>query len=319
MPTLLKKTCITLLAAGLLGTAGWLGYQWIQAPDLVWTAINVSAGQQQGDAHLLKINRRVHILIDTGHQDAADTLLQFLKEQDVTRLHAVIITHNHNDHYGGLMTLLNSGITIDSVYFSPTAPGLISREPWGCSPEELAALQYTLMTRNIPLIPMTSDTQWVFNNKISLKVLYVYDGQNTPIGPTDINDTSAILMLTHQKIRILFTGDLNAPLGRYITQRQDITSIKADILKVPHHGAESMPDNAFFEAVNPQVMVVPAPKSLWLSTRCQRCRDLAARCITRINGIDGHIIIKSDGYSFRLETQRNEHHPSAHYINQPNH
>jgi competence protein ComEC len=125
----------------------------------------------------------------------------------------------------------------------------------------------------------------------------------TPVGPTDINDTSAIIMLTHKKIRILFTGDLNRQLGQYITQRKDVVSIQADILKAPHHGAESMPDNKFFEAVQPKVMVVPAPESLWLSARCRRTRDLSTNCLTYVNGRDGHIAIKSDGYSYRIETQ----------------
>lgn len=318
MQTTFKAKCYTLAGLALLSAIGWFGYYWFQDPDLVWTAINVNDRDQQADAHLLKINNKVNILIDTGSPESANVLLQFLKEQGIKRLNAVIISHSHRDHYSGLMALLRGGITVDSVYFNPAPPYLVYREsPFNCAQDEIERILYALHDQHIPLTAMTSDTQWVFANGISLKVLYVYDGLRTPIGHTDINDTSAIIMLTHKKIRILFSGDLNKPLANYITQRQAATSIKADILKVPFHGIENMPDNAFFEAVQPKAMVVPAPKSLWLSERCQRLRNLAANYPTRVNGLDGHIVIKSDGYSFRIETQWHGTRPPERQTNQP--
>ncbi len=315
MRTSKKKKVLTIVGLAFLAATGWFGYYLFQDPDLVWTAINVNYQDQQADAHLLKINRQVHILIDTGHPDTADSLLKFLKEQGITRLNAVIITHSHRDHYGGLIPLIQAGITIDSVYFNPAPPYLVNKEAWGCSQGEIDQILYALHDRHIPLTAMTSDTQLVFDNGISLKVLYIYDGLRTPVGPTDINDTSAIIMLTHQKIRILFAGDLNKPLGRYITQHQDVTSLKADVLKVPHHGAEALPDNDFFAAVQPKAMVVPAPRTLWLSERCRRVRNLAGKYPTYVNGLDGHIVVKSDGYKFRIETQWHGDRPSENQTN----
>ncbi len=312
-----KKRILTIAGLALLAATGWFGYYLFQDPSLVWTAINVNDQDQHADAHLLKINRQTHILIDTGHPDTADSLLKFLKEQRITRLNAVIITHSHRDHYGGLIPLIQAGITIDSVYFNPAPPYLVHQEPLLCSQPEIEQILYALHDNQIPLTAMTTDSQWVFDNGISLKVLYIYDGLRTPIGHTDINDTSAIIRLTHHKIRILFAGDLNQPLGRYITQHQVPTSIKADVLKVPHHGAEGLPDGEFFEAIHPKAMVVPAPRSLWLSERCQRVRSLAARYPTYVNGLDGHIVLKSNGYKFHIETQWHGKRPADNQADQP--
>ncbi|MBU4357605.1 MAG: hypothetical protein KKD99_13775 [Proteobacteria bacterium] len=125
-----------------------------------------------------------------------------------------------------------------------------------------------------------------------MKVLYAFDGDHTPVGETDINDMSAVMMLTCGKTKVLFTGDLNAPIGRYIVKNRDTIPIQADILKAPHHGTEGTVDNDFFKAVNPAVIVVPAPAVLWLSDRSKRIRELThdKRCL--VNGSDGDITVR---------------------------
>lgn len=285
----------------LLAVAGFL--YWLSVPDLVWTAIDVNYQLQQADANLLQINRDVNILIDTGHRQYAGRLLGFLKKNRINRLNVIIITHGHRDHFGGLIPILQSGIKVDSVYFNPPDPSLISNELWGVNFDEIDAIQREIRERGIPLVQMSDETQWLFRNGISLKVLYIFDGINTPVGRTDINDTSAIIMLTHHKLKFLFAGEVNATIGDYITQRTNIISLKADFLKVPHHGAEGLPKNEFFAAVDPEVMVIPATSDLWFSDRCKRIRMLPGPALKLVNCIHGDIVIKSFGKSYRIETR----------------
>ena len=115
------------------------------------------------------------------------------------------------------------------------------------------------------------------------------------MGKTDINGMSLILLLTHSGVRALFTGDLNDPIGAYLAKlgHNGVNSLKADILKVPHHGADPLASNDFFDSVGPRVALVPAPSGLWLSDRCKRAREYfeSKKIRTYVNGIHGHVTV----------------------------
>ena len=78
---------------------------------LEWTMINVNEAEQQGDAHLIRIENGKNILIDTGTRLLAEkSLIPFLVQRGITSLDLVFISHAHQDHYGGLDALLDHSI-----------------------------------------------------------------------------------------------------------------------------------------------------------------------------------------------------------------
>jgi hypothetical protein len=68
------------------------------------------------------------------------------------------------------------------------------------------------------------------------------------------------------------------------------------LLKVPHHGTESLAPDGFFAAVAPDWAFVPAPASLWCSVRSQRPRTwLEQRHVpTWVSGFSGHVQVVID-------------------------
>jgi len=272
---------------------------------LVWTSIDVNTPYTQADAHLLTFDITNHVLIDTGSRQSGEKLINYFQGRKCRSIQSVIITHGHRDHYGGMIPLLNSGIAVGCVYFNPPPADLVATErPWGCSDEEISEIRMELQKRNIPLKAIKNDTVWVLGNNAVMRVICAFNGLDTPVGRTDINDTSAVMMLTHKNIKIIFAADLNRAIGDYLATNCPPDLLRADILKFPHHGTESFPNDSLFAAVNAKTVIVPAPKELWLSERSARARRLTKDCTVYVNGIDGNISVLSDGNTFSIRSDK---------------
>ena len=276
-----------------------------------WTMINVCSAGHQADCHLLSLADGTHVLIDVA--DAADqpgAALAYLKKHRVKKIRLVVISHFHSDHYGRLVEIIKAGIAVERVALNlPGDRRIADREmPWGCNWEDVQAVLAFLRERGIPYFTPKAGERLleVTHNGLltTLDTVCLYDGINTPIGETDINDTSILVRFTHGTTRALFTGDLNLRLGEYLATSD--FDLKADLLKVPHHGTEGVAPNEFFKRVGARAALVPSPTELWFSLRSKRVRDYFkdAGTPTYVSGMHGDVTVRFTGTDFRVMAQR---------------
>ncbi len=277
-----------------------------------WTMINVSPFEHQADSHLIEFPDGQLALIDAADAgDAPGTLLSFFEHRGIRHLDLVILSHFHFDHYNRLRDLISAGITVGRVAYNLPArgnPRIDAELGWGYSREDAESLLRLLEEKRIPHftprigerlleVPLGDGTC------AALDAVCLYDGLNTPVGPTDTNDTSIIVRLSHGRTRALFTGDLNHALGAWLATGP--FDVSADILKLPHHGTAGIAPPEFFERVGARVALVPSPRSLWYSARSKLARDFyAERHIpTFVNGIHGHVTATLTTAGFRIDHQ----------------
>lgn len=300
-----KKTLFAVMAVSVI-TIISLYYSYNLSPDIEWTMVNVNSSAQQADAHFITVRNGKTILIDAGHRNTAEnSLLPFLKERSVNKLDTVFISHPHVDHYGGLDLLLESDIKIKEMYFNIPDKAICDKEiPWGCDYNDVLTLHKRLRDKGVIIKVAKAGQRYDLGKHTWIELLYAFDGVNTPVGKTDINDLSLIMMLHHEQFKFLFTGDLNHKIGSYLAKSS--TKISADILKVPHHGTEGVAPDSFFEKVAPQYGLVPAPEHLWLSKRSERIRNWFSHnnIPVYVNGILGNIRVAVHGKNLTVKSEK---------------
>lgn len=189
----------------------------------------------QADCALIKVGD-CDILIDGGNvADGAD-VVNYLNRQGVDDLELVIATHAHEDHAGGLTSVLNKFIAenvwVTTGYYSSSA---------------YTNFINAIGNQGLPVyIPSVGET-------------YTYEDLTvTLLGPVeeydDTNDTSLVVKVTYGDQSFLFTGDMESDAeADLIASGADLS---ANVLKVGHHGSYTSSSAAFLEAVQPTYGVI---------------------------------------------------------------
>ena len=241
----------------------------------------------QGDAIYLEFPGGGSLLMDAGRGEGFDqarrSVVPFLKYKGVRELDAFVISHPQSDHVGGLSAVLKETRVRNVV-----GPG----KPYG------SAL-YRKLQREIA---DERSVSWVAERGarltgfegVSIDVLNPDPG---PEGSKNINQDSVVLKITHGSTSFLLTGDIEGAAMRKILLSG--ADVRADVLKVPHHGAK-LDENGlrFVRAAAPAFSVISVGENNpYRHPRPETLEALAAVPGNRLfrTDRDGAVTIISDG------------------------
>ena len=232
----------------------------------------------QGDSQLVRLPEGAKVLIDSGPDGKVLRELEKVLAGD-RYIDLLLLTHPEADHIGGFVNILKS--------YEVGAVLLTGR---GKDTDIWREFKKTLSDRKIPAI-MLREGDRVSQGESRFDIL---SPGPEYMASAALNDTSIVSMLTSRNARFLFTADIDANLEVHLAEKYDI---RADVLKVAHHGSKYSSSDIFLSEVLPKIAVIQVGKGNGYGhpTKEAISRLAATGAIVYRNDTDGGVAVLADG------------------------
>ena len=247
------RTAVAVLA---VASAGVLAST-LRLPHGKLTVTMLDVGQ--GDAIVVRTPRGRVVLIDSGGRlergpgrDGGSPaelvgeriVLAYLKRQGIRRVDLLVNTHPHGDHVGGFAPILRE-LGVGAVADSGQSYG---GRAFSDGMREAAR-------HRTPVHVARCGDRWESGDGVTLSVLSPC-GALFADGGNDVNENSIVVMLAYRGFRMLFMGDAGFQAERRLLESG--ADIRADVLKVGHHGSAYSSAPRFIDAVRPRYALISA-------------------------------------------------------------
>lgn len=237
----------------------------------------------QADSILIQ-NEGHNMLIDAGNNEDGPLLVQYFKEQNITKFDYLITTHPHEDHIGGMDDIINN-FDVEKIYM----PDVTTTTKTFL--DVLEAIEKKNMTYDVPNI----NQNFTLGNTL-FQVIYTGNDKK------NLNNSSIILKATLKNTSYLFTGDATSEVEKKILNKD----IQATVLKVGHHGSKYSTTTDFLNKVNPKYAIISVGKNNSYNHPNQVTINKLEKKNIEIHRTDqeGSIFLKSDGKTINITSKK---------------
>lgn len=190
----------------------------------------------QGDSILIQSGDSA-MLVDAGTNESGSVIVEYLKALGISHLDWVIGTHPHEDHIGGMDDVLRA-FPVDRVMMP-------EKEHTTKTFEDVldAIIEQDLSVT----APVPGDTYELGNSSFTI------------LGPVkeygdELNNWSVVLCFNCGDTSFVLTGDAESEAEEDILAQS--SDLKADVLKLGHHGSSTSSSEAFLNAIDPSAVII---------------------------------------------------------------
>lgn len=253
----------------------------------------------QGDCAVIQFPAGETVVVDGGPVspsfDAGEKIVApFLKRNGISAIDAIIMTHPHADHLGGIPYLMQQFSVKRMVDAGQQTNSKLYRQ----YSELEKSLQQSTVRAGI--IQSISNARLYYLHPTNKFV----DDDSTN-GYSNINESSVVFKLVYGATSILFTGDAEKESEEHLTRIYG-DFLQSDVLKAGHHGSSTSSNELFVSAVQPKEVVLSVAKF-------NKFRHPSSRVIERFRSSgaflhrtdeEGGIVFETDGQVIRKVSWR---------------
>lgn len=251
----------------------------------------------QGDCIVASYNQKCFIIdgggkINNESYDSSEgtgtyNLLPYLTYKWINNIDYIFISHFDYDHVKGILEILDK-IKIEKILVSGDFTGNIYYDKLISESDK----------NNIPVEIIKNSEKIYLNKDIILNCIYPYE----ELSGEGKNNDSLVLKLIYKNVSFLFTGDIEEETEIKIIEKN--SNIKADILKLAHHGSNTSTTDKFLDLVSPNAAIVSTGvNNSYLHPSPETIDKLEKKKIPVFNTAEsGAVILKTDGNKIFIKT-----------------
>ncbi len=265
----------------------------------VWfIGMDTTNGEKSGDCALIRTPDGFTMLIDAGEPTAGKTVVEQLKKIGIKKIDMLVASHPHIDHVGGMPQVMDN-FKIGAVYTSTikydTATNMLFLN--------------TLKAHDLEHVILSKGDSLTLGAHVQIDILsptldVEYPADYPKASTQFVNNHSLVMKIMYGTSSFLFAGDL------YVKGEKDVVSanaegaLKADVLKVNHHGDTTSSSLTFRKAVDPKIAVMTC-NSIQNLALCQKFQKKGIDLYHTF--VDGTVKISTTGandYVIQLQNPR---------------
>lgn len=238
---------------------------------------------------------------NSGFDAGKDMVAPFLSKNNIKEIDGVLISHPHNDHFGGFQFLMNNykikqlydngyTFTSDSEYDSLYKPEYIAKGGVYNSIKQGDMLNWD---KDLEIVILSPPIGYLNEDTVNY---------TDPVGHHNPNLNSTVVRMKYKNNVFLFVGDINSTGQEYLLKQFSAEELKANVLCLGHSGSLL----SFAKIVMPEIVVesclngVEHPANKAKSVYGPLGSKVYATCW------NGTIQVVSDGNNCTVTTQRND-------------
>jgi len=249
----------------------------------------------QGDSVFIEFPKKGNMLIDAGggeeggKVDAGKSVIApYLWSRGINKIDLVLISHFHEDHFGGMVYILknfkvgcvvdngdiDNGTKIYDAYIRILKAKKIRRITVtdGCLISSFPDAKLFILN------PQEKSTSYLSSEIQSPRGSFdLSKGPNSAAGQIIGNDNSIVLKLTYKNFSALFCGDATCNAMKRLNSYGEF--LRSDVIKIPHHGGHLGDEDIvkdFFRKVSARIAVTSAGNINNFRNRPQKKSDITA-------------------------------------------